>query len=61
MATPQGISPTPVTLAVTGASGQLGRLVLAELQRLAPAARLVGLVRNPAAAQDLADRGVELR
>ena len=49
------------TIVITVATGQLGRLVIAELQRLAPQARLVGLVRNPAAAQDLALRGVELR
>jgi len=49
------------TIVITGATGQLGRLVIAELQRLAPQARLVGLVRNPTAAQDLALRGVELR
>lgn len=49
------------TIVVTGANGQLGRLVITELQRLAPAAKIVGLVRNPAAAKDLAERGVELR
>lgn len=51
----------PLTIAVTGASGQLGRLALAELRRLAPAASLVGLLRDPAKAQDLAATGVELR
>ncbi|PPE74310.1 NAD(P)-dependent oxidoreductase [Solimonas fluminis] len=51
----------PETIAVTGASGQLGRLVLAGLRRRAPAARLIGLLRNPAAAPDLAAQGVELR
>jgi len=52
---------TSETIAVTGASGQLGRLVVAELLRRAPSARLVGLVRNAAAAKDLAGLGVELR
>lgn len=52
---------TPETLVVTGASGQLGRLVLAELRARAPKAKLVGLVRNPAKAADLAAQGVELR
>ncbi|MEJ0039739.1 MAG: SDR family oxidoreductase [Gammaproteobacteria bacterium] len=49
------------TIVVTGATGQLGRLVLAELLRIAPGARLVGAVRKPATAKDLADRGVEIR
>jgi NAD(P)H dehydrogenase (quinone) len=49
------------TIAVTGATGQLGRLVIADLLTRAPAVRVIGLVRNTAAAQDLADRGVELR
>jgi NAD(P)H dehydrogenase (quinone) len=48
-------------IVVTGASGQLGRLVVADLLRIAPEARLIGIVRNPAAAKDLTDRGVELR
>lgn len=49
------------TIAVTGATGQLGRLVIADLLRLAPQAHIIGLVRNPAAAQGLAAHGVELR
>lgn len=52
---------TPETLIVTGASGQLGRLVLTELRARAPKAKLVGLVRDPAKAADLAAQGVELR
>jgi NAD(P)H dehydrogenase (quinone) len=51
----------PERIVVTGASGQLGRLVVADLLRIAPEAHLIGIVRNPAAAKDLADRGVELR
>ena len=46
---------------VTGASGQLGRLVVADLVRTAPEVHVIGIVRNPEAAKDLADRGVELR
>lgn len=49
------------TIVVTGAAGQLGRLVITELQKIAPGARIVALVRNPSKAQDLAARGVELR
>lgn len=52
---------TSETIAITGATGQLGRLVIADLLKMAPQARLIGIVRNPAAARDLADQGVELR
>ncbi|MGX9427091.1 MULTISPECIES: SDR family oxidoreductase [Bradyrhizobium] len=48
-------------IAITGVTGQLGRLVIAELLRIAPGAHLVGIVRDPVAAKDLAERGVELR
>ena len=48
-------------IVVTGAAGQLGRLVIAGLLKIAPAAHVIGIVRNAAAAKDLADRGVELR
>jgi NAD(P)H dehydrogenase (quinone) len=49
------------TIVVTGASGQLGRLVIADIRAIAPEAHVIGTVRNPAAAADLAGRGVELR
>jgi NAD(P)H dehydrogenase (quinone) len=52
---------TTETIVVTGATGQLGRLVLADLLEIAPATRLIGVVRNTASAKDLADRGIELR
>ena len=48
-------------IVVTGATGQLGRLVVAELLQAAPWAHVIGLVRNVAAAEALADSGVELR
>lgn len=49
-----------MTIAVTGATGRLGRLVVeALLQRGVP--RLVAVVRDPAKAADLAERGVEVR
>lgn len=51
----------PEKIAVTGATGQLGRLVIDDLLKIAPSAEVIGLVRNPAAAKDLADRGAELR
>lgn len=46
---------------VTGASGGIGRKTLQHLLKLMPAAQLVGFVREPAKAQDLAALGVELR
>lgn len=48
-------------IAVTGATGQLGRLVIDALLRRVPAAEIVAVVRTPAKAADLAARGVEVR
>ena len=48
-------------LIVTGATGQLGRLVVAELLQRAPQAHVIAVVRDPAKGQELAQRGVELR
>ena len=45
-------------IAITGASGQLGRLVIEQLCSKVPASDIVALVRNPAKAADL---GVEVR
>ena len=48
--------------AVTGASGQLGRLAVQELlAQGVPASKVVALVRNRDKAADLAARGVQLR
>ena len=41
------------TIAITGATGHLGRLTVAALKRRAPGAALVALVRDPAKAADL--------
>ncbi|MDD2868746.1 SDR family oxidoreductase [Neomegalonema sp.] len=49
------------TIAVTGASGQLGRLILQDLRKAAPEAEIVGLLRDPGKALDLAAQGVVLR
>lgn len=49
---------TQETILVTGASGQLGRLVISELKKVAPASRIIGLARKPDAAANL---GVEIR
>lgn len=48
-------------IAVTGASGQLGSLVLDRLLKLVPADRLVAIVRSPDRAAALAARGVAIR
>lgn len=49
-------------IVVTGATGQLGRLVIAQLlERGMPASSLVAAVRSPAKAADLAARGVQVR
>lgn len=47
-----------MTIAVTGATGQLGRLVVAKLKQKVDPAGIVALVRDPAKAADL---GVEVR
>jgi len=47
-----------VSVIVTGASGQLGRLVIEELLAKVPASEVTALVRDPRKATDLAARGV---
>ncbi|TVM33692.1 SDR family oxidoreductase [Oceanidesulfovibrio marinus] len=46
---------------ITGASGQLGHLVVSSLLETVPASTIIGLARNTDKAQDLADRGVQVR
>lgn len=48
-------------IVVTGASGQLGRLVIQSLLKIVPAAGIVAAVRQPAAVADLAALGVQVR
>lgn len=48
-------------MVVTGATGQLGRLVVENLLQTVPASQIVAAVRNPAKAADLAARGVQVR
>ncbi|WP_040870589.1 SDR family oxidoreductase [Nocardia exalbida] len=48
-----------MTIAVTGASGQLGRLVVEELSRAGSTP--VAIVRDPGKVADLAERGVDVR
>ena len=50
------------TIAVAGATGQLGRLVVAALlDRGVPAQTIVAAVRSPEKAADFAERGVQVR
>lgn len=48
-------------IAITGATGQLGRLTIAALQRLQPGISIVAAVRSPEKAEDLKRSGVEVR
>lgn len=48
-------------IVVTGASGQLGRLVIHSLLKRIPASQIVAAVRNPASVGDLAQLGVQVR
>ena len=47
-------------IVVTGATGQLGALVMDALLQNIPAAELTVVVRNPSRAADLATRGVQI-
>ncbi|UCV13571.1 SDR family oxidoreductase [Quatrionicoccus australiensis] len=48
-------------IVITGASGQLGRLVIEALLQTVPAGEIVAAVRNPEKVADLAARGVQVR
>ena len=48
-------------IAVTGATGQLGRLVIEALLKKVPAEQIVAAVRSPEKAADLAAKGVTVR
>ncbi|THV42336.1 SDR family oxidoreductase [Glycomyces buryatensis] len=49
-------------IAVTGATGNMGRLVIEHLlERGVPAEQISALVRDPNQAHDLADRGIDVR
>ncbi len=47
--------------AITGASGQLGRLVISQLLKTIPASQLIAIVRKPSSVADLAAQGVQVR
>ena len=48
-------------IVITGASGQLGRLVLEALLQQVPASEIIAAVRSPEKVADLAARGVQVR
>lgn len=48
-------------IAVTGATGQLGQLVINALLKTVAASEIVALVRDPTKAQALSDKGVQVR
>ena len=48
-------------IVITGASGQLGRLVIEALLQKVPAGEIVAAVRHPEKVADLAARGVQVR
>lgn len=48
-------------ICVTGASGQLGRMVMEGLLKRRPAGELVAVVRDPSKVTDLSSRGVQVR
>jgi len=48
-------------IVVTGATGELGRLVIAALLKKVPASKIVAAVRNVEKAGDLAESGIQVR
>lgn len=50
-----------MTITVTGATGQLGRLVITGLLQTQPANNIVAVVRAKSKAAELASMGVQIR
>ena len=48
-------------IVVTGATGQLGKLVVEELLKAVPPSEIVAAVRDPQRAQDFAAKGIQVR
>ena len=45
-------------IAITGATGQLGQLVIEQLLNTVPANQIVAIARNPAKAEALSQQGI---
>jgi len=58
---PHTTSKVTSMIVITGATGQLGRLVIASLLKRVPASSLVAAVRNVEKAKDIAELGVQVR
>jgi NAD(P)H dehydrogenase (quinone) len=50
-----------MTLVITGANGEFGRVVVDTAVAAAPGERIIASVRDPAQSRDLLDRGIEVR
>mgnify|MGYP006175565495 CR=1 FL=1 len=50
-----------MSIAVTGATGQLGGLVIQHLLKKVPASQIIAIVRNVEKASTLADQGARLQ
>ena len=48
-------------IAITGATGQLGHLVIEQLLKTVPSSQIVAIVRNPAKAEALSQQGIVVR
>ncbi|MHC5106679.1 SDR family oxidoreductase [Enterobacter ludwigii] len=48
-------------IAITGATGQLGQIVIEQLLNTVPANQIVAIVRNPAKAEALSQQGITVR
>jgi NAD(P)H dehydrogenase (quinone) len=48
-------------IAITGATGQFGQLVIEELLKTVPASQIVAIVRNPTKAEALSNQGIVVR
>lgn len=48
-------------IAITGATGQLGQLVIEQLLKTVPGSQIVAIVRNPAKAESLSNQGINVR
>lgn len=61
LSTHSTLSKEIIMIVITGASGQLGRLVIEHLLKSVPASHIVAAVRSPEKAADLAALGVQVR